>query len=434
MALESQPSGVIFWVACNTTVTAGTISFIHKILSILQRIAHSQNEKSRIAEEVEISDLCIEFNLKRIKTYQTRLQPPLKKCLKALGTSRKLADKPLADWLRSFQGFDDDLTGLCRFSYQQRSSPYIRELRQHIGDEISGMTKDESRKQDFLLARHYIGRLGSHLKAAKILTAAGWRMPELFDNFDIRIRPSPKAPSFPPPTDGLTTLEGIIKRMLPAQSNEIERYQEALAVMDNKFQILDRLQAQFTDKDFKPRVHAELNLLEYLYNNRIPFVGDDRFIGCSKPACYCCYHYISLHPGGFVRPSSHGIRYLNWRLPDPIDDTNLEEERHRRVILNKLIAQIRLDALRQIDQCRGPSPWHPDSTTGITNSFNHNGGQIGFRVHMSTKPVEELTSETLGDYEQQSESLAATESILSDSLHEDESSDSDGGVQLHVDF
>jgi hypothetical protein len=36
--------------------------------------------------------------------------------------------------------------------------------------------------------------------------------------------------------------------------------------------------------------------------------------------------------------------------------------------LNKVIAQIRLDTRRQIEQRRGPSPWHPDSTTGITSS------------------------------------------------------------------
>jgi hypothetical protein len=42
-------------------------------------------------------------------------------------------------------------------------------------------------------------------------------------------------------------------------------------------------------------------------------------------------------------------------------------------VMNKLIAQVRLDTLRQIEQRKGPSPWHPDSTTGITCSQNFNG-------------------------------------------------------------
>ncbi|KAH6722575.1 hypothetical protein BKA61DRAFT_702089, partial [Leptodontidium sp. MPI-SDFR-AT-0119] len=67
---------------------------------------------------------------------------------------------------------------------------------------------------------------------------------------------------------------------------------------------------------FKPRVHAELNLLECFYTKRLAFVDDNRFIGCSKPACYYYYHYICLYPGGFVRLFSHRVRYLSWRPPD----------------------------------------------------------------------------------------------------------------------
>ncbi|KAE9380971.1 hypothetical protein N431DRAFT_363089, partial [Stipitochalara longipes BDJ] len=294
------------------------------------------------------------------------MQKPLQQCLASLRNSEMSEGIRLLEWLERFQAFNDDLPGLCRFSYQQRLCEHMRELQKHIGDEPAELGESESRRQAFLLTRHYIGRLGSHLKAARILTTAGWRMPKLFETFTIRTRPSPKPPILPPPTDQLTTLNGIIKRMISNDLEETLRYQEALAAMDAKFHILNRLRAKFQDRDFMPRVHAELNLLEYFHIKRLPFVDDDRFIGCSKPACYCCYHYISHHPGGFVRPSSHGIRYLNWRAPDLIDETNVQEKNHQRDVLNKVIAQIRLDALRQIDQRRGPSPWHPDSTTGIT--------------------------------------------------------------------
>lgn len=171
----------------------------------------------------------------------------------------------------------------------------------------------------------------------------------------------------------MTTLNGIVKRVLPAESEKVSQYQEELATMDSKFNIQGRLLAQYQDKDFRPRVHAELIVLEFFYATQRPFVDDDRFIGCSKPACYCCYHYISLHPGGFVRPSSHGIRYTNWRPPDLVNAADIGEKNHQRDVMNKLIAQVRLDTLRQIEQRKGPSPWHPDSTTGITCSQNFNG-------------------------------------------------------------
>ncbi|KAL5349546.1 hypothetical protein ACLOAV_005841 [Pseudogymnoascus australis] len=352
IALEAHPSGITFWVASNAELSAGTISFLQEILNTLKSLASLTPEHSRVTIEDKIALRCIGFNLKRIKAYQTLMRRPLQ--------------RTLTEWLERFQGFNNDLPGLCRFSYQQRMSQCMRDLQRHIGEERAEVGK-ESRRQNFLLTRHFIGRLGSHFKAARILTTAGWRMPELFDSFTIKTRPSPKPPSLPPPTDHLTTLSGIIKRMLPAGSEALQ-YQDALAIMDAKFNIQNRLQAQFEDIRFRPRVHSELTLLEYFHTNRIPFVDDDRFIGCSKPACYCCYHYISLHPGGFVRPSSHGIRYLNWRPPDLVNAENATEKNQQRDVLNKVIAQIRLDTLRQIEQRRGPSLWHPDSTTGITGS------------------------------------------------------------------
>ena len=278
-------------------------------------------------------------------------------------------------WISRFQQFGDDILGLCRFSYEERGCHFLKQFQNYIGDRPTVMGICESKGHAFSLTRHYIGRLGSHFRAAKILVTAGWKMPDLFDNFTVKKLPSPKPPSSPPPTDHLTTLDGIIKRMLPKDDPEVKKYQEALAFMDAKFHILDRLLGQFKDKDFRPRVHAELILLEFFYRNHLLFVDDDRFIGCSKPACYCCYHYISVHPGGFVRPPSHGIRYLNWRPPDPADDT---EKEHQQGLLNQIIKQIRLDALRQIEQRRGPSRWHPDSTTGITYSLNGDGFPLAY--------------------------------------------------------
>ena len=248
----------------------------------------------------------------------------------------------------SFQQFGEDLLGLCRFSYQERGCHFVQQLQNHTGDSPTEIGISESKGRAFSLVRHYIGRLGSHFRAARILVAAGRRMPDLFDNFVIEIRPSPKPPSSPPPTDHLTTLDGIIKRILSKDHAEVKKYQGALAFMNAKFDILDRLLAIYKDKTFKPRVHAELILLEFFYKNHLTFIDDDRFIGCSKPACYCCYHYISAHPGGFVRPPCYGIRYINWRPPD-FNPMDASEKKHRQDILNQIIKQIRLDTLRQIE-------------------------------------------------------------------------------------
>lgn len=89
--------------------------------------------------------------------------------------------------------------------------------------------------------------------------------------------------------------------------------------MDPMFNIRERLFAGCQDRDFRPRVHAELMLLEYFYSDQLEFVDDGRFI--TRVLLLLQYHYISQHPGGFVRPSSPGIRYRNWLPRNPILQT-----------------------------------------------------------------------------------------------------------------
>ena len=97
------------------------------------------------------------------------------------------------------------------------------------------------------------------------------------------------------------------------------------------------------------------------------FVEGDKYIACSKPACYCCYHYICAHPGNFIRPASHNKVYLNWRPPDVInDDAKGSAAMCQRDIMNDMLKCIRRDVLTQIKNQSGRRRSHPDSTTGIT--------------------------------------------------------------------
>lgn len=46
------------------------------------------------------------------------------------------------------------------------------------------------------------------------------------------------------------------------------------------------------------------------------FVGDDKYIGCSKPACYFCFNWLSLHHHTYVRPATHNKIIVGCRGPD----------------------------------------------------------------------------------------------------------------------
>jgi hypothetical protein len=227
---------------------------------------------------------------------------------------------------------------------------------------------EDSNAGNFTRLRHYIGRLGSHMKAAKVLVAAANRFPAFFDNPQIECCSSPKPATAPPPMDKRTTLDGIVIRMLPKDHERVLFYQEMLRNMDTKFRIHKRLVREYENSNFLPCVHAELILLEHFYVNRYDFVGGDKYIGCSKPACYCCYHYILAHPGGFAYPAGHNKTYLNWRPPDIADD-DLEGQGRRLDIVNAMLVKIRLSVLEQIEKQSGPHPAHHDTTTGISTSI-----------------------------------------------------------------
>jgi OTT_1508-like deaminase len=275
-------------------------------------------------------------------------------------------------WLSSFKDHKEDMLHLCRFSYDARASPYMKELtrRSEKGSALACMV--ESKASTFLKVRHLVGRLGSHMKAAKTLVAAATRFPAFFDDFEIKCLPSPKPAETPPRMNKMKAVDQILARMLPQNHKDLPIYQAALRDMNTKFnlKIFKHFVDQYKQPTFLPRVHAELILLEHFHTNQYTFVDGDRYIGCSKPACYCCYHYICAHPGNFVRPASHNKIYLNWRPPDVVDeDEDGSEAKRQRDIINDMVKMIRKDVLAQIDSQRGRRPLHPDSTTGITASI-----------------------------------------------------------------
>jgi hypothetical protein len=46
------------------------------------------------------------------------------------------------------------------------------------------------------------------------------------------------------------------------------------------------------------------------------FVDDDRYVGCSKPACYFCYNWLSNHKHNYALPATHHKIIPGCRGPD----------------------------------------------------------------------------------------------------------------------
>ena len=230
-----------------------------------------------------------------------------------------------------------------------------------------------NRQSPFAEARHFIGRLAYHVKAVKILFVAARRIPSLVLDPEIIQVPSPPALVFSPTARSKLNLDGIINRMVSQDRPLISDLQGRLKSLNVALNIENIVRKEYEKKNFKPQVHAELILLEFFYRNRqnFEFVGNDRFIGSSKPACYCCHLYIREHPGGFVEPATHQKIYLNWMPPTSVPEVQDPESymaNHERAMLNSMVKAIRKRTVEQIKMQSGKRQKHFDSVTGDTFS------------------------------------------------------------------
>lgn len=251
---------------------------------------------------------------------------------------------------------------ICRLCYSSRHSQQYQKL--HLFARAG-----EVGAERFGRIRHLIGRLNHTMKAVKSVVEAGLFLRELFDTFEVsRVTSSQDSPN---PLKGYNpTLDQVTWGMLDDHTN-MPSYRKLIKKYDTKFNLKEALK-RGKEKNrgaLKHWIHAELLVLDHFWVRNLEFVGGDRFIACSKPACYCFYHYIKNHPGGFVSPASHSNCYFSW-APPIHDPRRLDLVEARDGVLSALRTVMCADALKQI---RGQHPNNkdkPDSSTEISSPQN----------------------------------------------------------------
>ena len=201
---------------------------------------------------------------------------------------------------------------------------------------------------------HVSGRLVSYRYAVEILRDASVLWPELFDNFTVHYVPSSTRGPNPLPAEVQTAAE-IAARI--ATSDQDKPRCKQLAEEAQRLHGLDQtIERQWTSRRFRPIVHGELLLLNWLENNggTAPsrFFGAWAYIGGSKPTCRLCHYYLSSHPSGVRARPTHGNLYPNWRMPDGADVQGGSAEddplKVRLEMIQKVTAPVRQDALRTL--------------------------------------------------------------------------------------
>lgn len=218
----------------------------------------------------------------------------------------------------------------------------------------------------FAIARHYIGRLAHHVVSAEQLVAdARGLSGNIFESYNVRMvdRPEPAPARL---LDAHVSFPGILGRMFGKDDPRKDEVAEAMLRFDDTSERTALAGFVNVYANCKPVVHAEVQLLEHFYRGGLRFVEGDRYIACSKPACFCCKLYFEHHPAGMVVPQSHQNVWVNW-APPRVDnfqkgDAASDEQRD---VMNEMIKVLRRDVVRQVLRISQLPGWHPDSVSGI---------------------------------------------------------------------
>lgn len=382
IAAQKSVDRPCFWVASNSTARQKAQRHLTWLFGCLKPLCTATSVSATQIEH-EILTRCIAFGSKRVKAYTAWLLQAIEEARRVMGAEMVpdgecsgQSSRPVGRWLtsrtdtlllsevQSFENLAADPVQLCTFAYNARRRDFMSILtRRHHAHLSRGVWSD---------LRHYIGRLGCWTKAVRIVCQVARTFPQRIENAQIQVV-RPYGPADRPNADHLTDLDGVVRRMVSAHQQELaQRLSQALRDVDSLANIDHRFRREYSSA--RPRPHAELLVLEHFHNNNFEFVADDRYIGCSKPSCYCCHIYMQLHKGGFAPRPCHGNLWIQWAPPIPLPLVDLTktmalrlQDHHTFQMLQKMIPQIRQDLQEQILARRPKRAKMLDSTTGMSS-------------------------------------------------------------------
>ena len=229
-------------------------------------------------------------------------------------------------------------------------------------------------------------------------------------------------------------IESISNRMFPEKA-ERDKFIARLQTIHNTAEV-NRLLAQ-KHLVGKTIVHAEILLLDHFEQTGGDFLNNaDKYIGCSKPACYLCYQYICYHPGGYTRPPSHQKLYVKWRLPDVKESERNAAKRfqNNEQILRSMTEFVRRELKNDIATRVGKLKGYADSTAGGTTTMPEI--ETGLEGDMASLSFQGLLQQLDPEFRTQSSpsSSSSTQSRSSANTAHSESDedgyDTDGGVKV----
>ena len=375
IAAEHNPSRCVFWLASNSGVGSAVLKHIRNILDILQEVASGSKDSANA--HAQICAESIAFSKKRVNSYRDRLFPILERCkslqrqdkgrtssehwlfscliLAANVATRKDA---LDDYMEQLLESRANDTRLCSAAYQLRGS--------RASAVLSDLISIPEQASAWAALRHYVGRLGSWHVASLVLTSTASQVPDLFKNAKAQTVPFRDLEGQTFQSDQ-RALDNALGRLFLHTSEKTPQQVRSSLQTSTKCDVGEIFAELFRCRYSKPCLHAEIAVLEHFYRRSRHFVNDDRYIGCSKPSCYCCYLFCRLHPLQVLPRPCHGITWPKWSFP-PLPDDSSDVSTARQYLMRAMLDEMTRDLLTDLSSQSRPSLSWPESTTGIGNT------------------------------------------------------------------
>ncbi|OJD23884.1 hypothetical protein ACJ73_04760 [Blastomyces percursus] len=404
IALDAQPSITNVLIAANRGVPNDVVEFLRDILSILRCVAMESpvHDTSHIQEV--ILRKVVTLGQPRIRYYHKLAVGMYESCIEIMQGRQSISSTgPRPPELDQVQAFLDRYFDPNRSLKDQGDCLDI--VKQCHGVRGTGMIESlnsfaahgQPCQSKFQRLQELLKKLGKHVTCSRRLINAANSLPREFTlGFEVKpISPSPLVPICLPPKK--SSVEGIIGRMIPDEPEQKpikdRLKQRRLGGLDEITQEINALRSA------KTQTHAELLLIDYIEQHEEIRETNDKYIGCSKPACYLCHLYIRHHPGNYALPDTSNKLYVKWRIPDIDSDnrdvkTKLTEQAEE--ILVKIIDDIRKDFRNDLKRSR-PRNMHADSSADMTTTVG--GPDFGAGVSAGLQPgiYRYLESLTLSD-------------------------------------
>ncbi|RGP74863.1 hypothetical protein FLONG3_5975 [Fusarium longipes] len=392
-----------------------TKNFLNSLLKKLSGAhALSSTEKGPIRDEV--LQMILAFNSPRINCYIDALN-------KNAEVGRGLGTLGIAIQETNFDGVNDNqylpsfssLLQALKSFLTSRTTSYIE------GHATAGRIRDGRSFECWSELRHAISRLRSYKKTVQYLVDSEEAWPELFQEFVVV--PIESTKHDPNPLGRKSEAAHAIIGRMTSEEASIERYR-SLARSLEWINLDDRIKNQCTRPTFKPYVHSEILVLEWIMAQRnTAFFRGWKYIGSSKGACQLCRYYfeaVGQHNDIKTR-SGHGNLYVNWRFPDIRESEGSLEKTRRQTIYNSMMTRIREDAFSILVDKSSRGKRHDSSTNPLTSA-----------LYASTDIRSDIGARDMPNIDQLGEDFAKGLSLRSviETVEDSDMDDEDGGAIL----